>query len=181
MDKNTPCDVGGYGGPKILPMHKTVHWLANPLDYYIMSKVSPALPEDLDTGTIGVVARDAQGRLAAAHFNWGTCLGKCKDGSGTALWRERAYGLIERVAVSCTGQGEFFIKAAIAADISARMRYGNFSLKEASQGAIDDMGVQGGYGGVIALGTDGIPVFPYNSQGMRRGWIDKEGQIRVDV
>ena len=151
----------------------------NPLDYYVIKGVT-RLPEDLDTGTIGVVARGKDGGLAAATSTGGllgTMQGRVGDSPlpGAGVWAD------ERVAVSCTGQGEYFIKAAIAADISARMRYGSFSLKKAAQGAIDDMGVQGGYGGVIALGKTGVPVFPFNSMGMRRAWIDEGGEIKAEV
>ncbi len=150
-----------------------------PLEYYIIQGIT-RLPEDLDTGTIGVVARDAKGRLAAATSTGGL-LGKMQGRVGDSPLPGSGVWADERVAVSCTGQGEYFVKSAIAADISSRMRYGNFSLADAAQGAIDDMGALGGYGGVIALGVSGGPVFPYNAQGMRRGWIDKNGHIQIDV
>ncbi len=151
----------------------------NPLDYYVIKGVT-RLPEDLDTGTIGVVARGKDGGLAAATSTGGL-LGKMQGRVGDSPLPGAGVWADERVAVSCTGQGEYFIKAAIAADISARMRYGSFSLKKAAQGAIDDMGVQGGYGGVIALGKTGVPVFPFNSMGMRRAWIDEGGEIKAEV
>lgn len=151
----------------------------NPLDYYIVQGIT-RLPEDLDTGTIGVVARDINGRLAAATSTGGL-LGKMQGRVGDSPLPGAGCWADERVAVSCTGQGEYFIKAAIAADISARMRYGGYSLEAAASGAIHDMGVQGGYGGAIALGATGIATFPFNSTGMRRGWIDENGDICVSV
>lgn len=153
--------------------------ITNPLDYYIIQGVT-RLPEDLDTGTIGVVARDQHGHLAAATSTGGL-LGKMQGRVGDSPLPGAGVWADERTAVSCTGQGEYFIKAAIAADISARMRYGSFSLGEAAKGAIEDMGVQGGYGGVIAIGTTGQPVFPFNSQGMRRAWIDENGDIQANI
>ncbi len=153
--------------------------VTNPLDYYIIQGVT-RLPEDLDTGTIGVVARDSSGRLAAATSTGGL-LGKMQGRVGDSPLPGAGVWADERVAVSCTGQGEYFIKAAIAADISARIRYGGHSLGAAAGGAIKDMGVQGGYGGVIALGNSGQPVFPFNSQGMRRAWIDENGDVQAAV
>ncbi len=151
----------------------------SPLDYYIIQGVT-RLPEDLDTGTVGVVARDEKGCLAAATSTGGL-LGKMQGRVGDSPLPGAGCWADERVAVSCTGQGEYFIKAAIAADISARMRYGGYSAGAAAGGAIEDMGVQGGYGGVIALAQNGQPVFPFNSQGMRRAWIDENGDIQAAV
>jgi L-asparaginase/beta-aspartyl-peptidase (threonine type) len=151
----------------------------NPIEYYLVQGVS-RLPEELDTGTIGAVARDQNGNLAAATSTGGL-LGKMQGRvgdtplPGSGLWAD------ERVAVSCTGQGEYFIKTVAAADLSARMHYGDQSLDDAANGAIADMGVQGGYGGLIAIGKSGLPVFPFNAEGMRRAWIDENGEIQVDI
>ena len=178
MDKTPHVMLAGRGAENFAAAQNCTQ-VTNPLDYYIIQGIT-RLPEDLDTGTIGVVARDQNGHLAAATSTGGL-LGKMQGRVGDSPLPGAGVWADERVAVSCTGQGEYFIKAAIAADISARMRYGNFSLGEAAQGAIDDMGVQGGYGGVIALGRSGLPVFPFNSQGMRRAWIDETGHVQADV
>lgn len=177
--ENTPHVMLAGRGAENFASAQDCTQVINPLDYYIVQGIT-RLPEELDTGTIGVVVRDSQGRLAAATSTGGL-LGKMQGRVGDSPLPGAGVWADARVAVSCTGQGEYFIKAAIAADISARMRYGDYSLSDAAQGAIDDMGVQGGYGGVIALGTSGIPVFPFNSQGMRRGWIDECGKIQVTV
>lgn len=177
--ENTPHVMLAGRGAENFASAQNCTQVINPLDYYIVQGIT-RLPEDLDTGTIGVVVRDSQGHLAAATSTGGL-LGKMQGRVGDSPLPGAGVWADARVAVSCTGQGEYFIKAAIAADISARMRYGDYSLSDAAQGAIDDMGVQGGYGGVIALGTSGIPVFPFNSQGMRRGWIDGRGKIQVTV
>ncbi len=153
--------------------------IQNPLDYYIIQGVT-RLPEELDTGTIGVVARDQGGHLAAATSTGGL-LGKMQGRVGDSPLPGAGCWADERVAVSCTGQGEFFIKAAIAADISARMRYGGQALPEAAQGAIADMDAQGGYGGVMTLGITGKAVFVFNALGMRRAWSAENGAIEVAV
>ncbi len=151
----------------------------NPIVYYVVHGVS-RLPEDLDTGTIGVVARDQKGHLAAATSTGGL-MGKMQGRIGDSPLPGAGCWADERVAVSCTGQGEYFIKAAIAADISARMRYGGASVEDAASGAITDMEAQGGYGGVIALAKSGLPVFPFNAERMRRAWIDENGNVQVKV
>lgn len=150
-----------------------------PLEYYIIRGVT-RLPEDLDTGTIGVVARDSKGRLAAATSTGGL-LGKLAGRVGDSPLPGAGCWADERVAVSCTGQGEYFIKAATAADISARMAYAGTPLADAAKSALTDMKIQGGYGGVIALGKTAPPTTPYTSKGMRRAWIDANGDVRVDV
>lgn len=150
-----------------------------PLEYYIIRGVT-RLPHELDTGTIGVVARDDKGRLAAATSTGGL-LGKMAGRVGDSPLPGAGCWADERVAVSCTGQGEFFIKAATAADISARLAYAGTPLAEAAKGALADMKTQGGYGGVITIGKTGIPAMPYTSKGMRRAWLDEDGNVQVDV
>ncbi|MBL4854623.1 MAG: isoaspartyl peptidase/L-asparaginase [Robiginitomaculum sp.] len=150
-----------------------------PLEYYIIRGVT-RLPEDLDTGTIGVVARDHKGHLAAATSTGGL-LGKMAGRVGDSPLPGAGCWADGRVAVSCTGQGEYFIKAATAADISARMAYGGAALEDAAKAALADMKAQGGYGGVIALAKTGPPTTPYTSKGMRRAWFVGDGDLVVDV
>lgn len=151
----------------------------NPLEYYLVQGIS-RLPEELDTGTIGVVACDQNRNLAAATSTGGL-LGKMQGRVGDSPLPGSGVWVDEQVAVSCTGQGEYFIKSATAADLSARMRYADQNLDVAAKNAIADMGKQGGYGGLIAIGKSGLPVFPFNSEGMRRAWIGANGEIQVGV
>ncbi|MCF6274604.1 MAG: isoaspartyl peptidase/L-asparaginase [Robiginitomaculum sp.] len=151
----------------------------NPLEYYIIRGVT-RLPHELDTGTIGVVARDNKGRLAAATSTGGL-LGKMAGRVGDSPLPGAGCWADERVAISCPGQGEYFIKAATAADISARMAYAGTPLEDAAKAALADMKNQGGYGGIIALGKTGTPTMPYTAKGMRRAWIGADGAVRVDV
>ncbi len=152
-----------------------------PEAYYTpSSRASDAAPDTLAHGTVGVVARDAQGRLAAATSTGGVFKkrpGRVGDSAliGAGTWAD------ERVAVSCTGQGEFFMRAAVAADISARMRYGGQTLQQAADGALEDMRVQGGEGGLIAVDAQGALALPFTSAGMRRAWLDAEGAPQTDI
>jgi L-asparaginase / beta-aspartyl-peptidase len=166
-------------GAETFAAHQNCEAVEKPLEYYIIRGVT-RLPHELDTGTIGVVARDDKGRLAAATSTGGL-LGKMAGRVGDSPLPGAGCWADARVAVSCTGQGEYFIKAAVAADISARMAYAGTPLETSVKSALADMKKQGGYGGVIALGNTGHPTMPYTSKGMRRAWIDVDGDIRVEV
>jgi isoaspartyl peptidase/L-asparaginase-like protein (Ntn-hydrolase superfamily) len=118
---------------------------------------------DPDHGTVGAVALDSAGHLAAATSTGGVrgqLHGRVGDtpmiGAGT--WAD------EHVAVSCTGTGEQFIRAAAAHELSARVRHANAPLGEAAAAV-----VQGLDGGFIALGADGSSAMPFNTQLMYRG------------
>lgn len=135
---------------------------------------APAVPAGLTEprvghGTVGAVARDAAGRLAAATSTGGVTgqwAGRIGDtpvvGAGT--WAD------ERVAVSGTGIGEYFLRAALAHDVAARVRWTGAGLADAVRDAVaDDLVVPGGDGGVIAAASDGTLVLAYCSQAMLRG------------
>ncbi len=134
----------------------------------------------IPTGTVGAVALDVRGRLAAATSTGGTldkAWGRVGDtpiiGSGT--WAD------ERVAVSCTGQGEYFMRANAAADVSARVRYGGEGLADAVKGALDDVAYLGGEGGIIAIDGEGTVSGQFNSPGMKRAIVHADGTIEVAV
>lgn len=129
-------------------------------------------------GTVGAVVLDQYGDLAAATSTGGVkskTPGRVGDtpliGAGT--WAD------ERCAISCTGLGEYFIRAAAAADVSARIRYGGASLEDAVQGALDDVKHLGGEGGMIAVGADGTLIAGSNSGGLKRGLMDSDGRFEV--
>jgi len=118
-------------------------------------------------GTVGAVALDLKGGLAAATSTggvFGKRPGRVGDTPlpGAGVWAD------DEVAVSCTGVGEFFILTAAAFDVAARRRYIGASLQEACQGMIDSVGNLGGDGGVIAVNRAGEVAFVFNSPGMKR-------------
>lgn len=136
-------------------------------------------PGVLSHGTVGCCVLDARGRLAAATSTagvFGKMPGRVGDtplpGAGT--WAD------DRVAVSGTGQGEYFIRVAACARTAWRVAAGQ-SLEEAARAVIDEIGALGGDGGLIALDRDGRIADPYNSQGMKRAWLTVEGDIGVEV
>lgn len=120
-------------------------------------------------GTVGAVARDAAGRLAAATSTGGMTnkrpgrVGDCPVlGAGT--WADGT------VAISCTGTGEAFIRAAAAHEISARMRHLGETLEQACARVIGtDVPAAGGRGGLIAVDASGHAALPFNTEGMYRG------------
>ena len=129
-------------------------------------------------GTVGAVALDQYGDLAAATSTGGVLSktpGRIGDtpmiGAGT--WAD------ERCAVSCTGLGEYFIRANAAADVSARVRYGNQPFEAAVRGALDDVKRLGGNGGMIAVSASGDLAWGFNSSGLKRGLADSRGRFEV--
>lgn len=139
-------------------------------------------PDPADkTGTVGAVARDAQGHLAAATSTGGMTNkhpGRVGDtpliGAGT--WAED-----QSCAVSATGHGEFFMRSALAYDVHARMVYGRAGLDAACAGALGRVGELGGTGGLIAISRDGDIALSFNSEGMYRAWVGENGQLRVAI
>jgi L-asparaginase/beta-aspartyl-peptidase (threonine type) len=125
-------------------------------------------------GTIGAVARDKSGRLAAATSTGGIqgkMPGRVGDTPiiGAGCWAD------ERAAVSCTGHGEYFMRVNAAADVSARIAYAGQTLEQAASGVIDDVCKLGGYGGLIAVDARGNVATPFASQGMKRAWATSAG------
>lgn len=140
--------------------------------------------EDIDAeaaalahGTVGAVALDRQGGLAAATSTggvFGKRPGRVGDTPlpGAGVWADG------EVAVSCTGVGEYFILGATAYDVAARLRYGGQSLDEACQGAIARIGELGGDGGLIAVNRQGRVSFQFNSPGLKRA-VAGSGQVAM--
>lgn len=133
-------------------------------------------------GTVGAVARDEAGNLAAATSTGGLTnkqYGRVGDspiiGAGT-------YASNQTCAVSCTGFGEYFIRGVAAYDVSCLMAYGKKSLQEASRQVIHQhQSALGGDGGLIAVDRFGNMALPFNSAGMYRGWVQKGGEKQVKI
>ena len=131
-------------------------------------------------GTVGAVARDAQGHLAAATSTGGFNNKPAGRVGDTPIIGAGTYAMDGVCAVSCTGQGEVFIRCAAAYDLVARMRYANQTLAVAADALVFETLTAHGIGaGLIALGASGNPVAPFNTLGMYRGWITTEGELTV--
>lgn len=126
-------------------------------------------------GTVGAVALDVHGHLAAAtstggmtNKKWGRVGDTPLIGCGT--WADA------HCAVSATGWGEFFIRNAVAHDVAARIAYGGASLQDAADAVIMQVVPEsGGDGGAIAVDAQGNIALPFNTSGMYRGWIAADG------
>jgi beta-aspartyl-peptidase (threonine type) len=132
-------------------------------------------------GTVGAVALDAQGHIAAAtstggmtNQRWGRIGDSPVIGAGT--WAD------ERCGVSGTGWGEYYIRNAVAHDICARVAYRGDSLAAAAEEVVNRIvPAAGGDGGAIALDRDGHIAMPFNTSGMYRGWINPDGSRGVAI
>lgn len=138
--------------------------------------------KDRKFGTVGAVAVDQEGNIAAATSTGGMTnkrYGRVGDvpiiGAGT-------YADNETCAVSATGHGEYFIRTVVAHEIAAQMKYANKSLKESADDVVMNQLVEiGGEGGVIAIDKHGNITMPFNSAGMYRGYIRNKGEGKTFI
>ncbi|HFZ8995161.1 TPA: beta-aspartyl-peptidase [Citrobacter freundii] len=133
---------------------------------------SPApLNEGRKMGTVGAVARDSAGNLAAATSTGGMTNKLPGRVGDSPLVGAGCYANNASAAVSCTGTGEVFIRALAAYDITALMDYGGLSLAEACERVVmEKLPALGGSGGAIAIDREGNVALPFNSEGMYRAW-----------
>ena len=129
-------------------------------------------------GTVGCVALDGEGRLAAATSTagvngkpWGRVGDSPLIGAGT--WAD------DGVAVSCTGLGEAFIRASAASQLALRWRLAGQALAPAAQAVLDEVKALGGQGGLIAVDRSGSVVTPFNADFMARAVVDPDGNVRA--
>jgi beta-aspartyl-peptidase (threonine type) len=131
-------------------------------------------------GTVGAVARDAHGRVAAGTSTGGTMgqrRGRVGDSPliGCGTWAD------DRTAgISCTGDGEQIIRAAVAHEIDALMRHAGLGLVEACDAALASLEQLGGHGGLIAVSRDAIAA-RFNSESMTRAWRVGDGPVVTGV
>ena len=133
-------------------------------------------------GTVGAVALDSQGNLAAGTSTGGMTnkrFGRVGDSPiiGAGTWADN-----DTCAVSATGHGEYFIRLGVAQDIASRMKYQGRSVTRAGDEVIHEaLEAIGGTGGVIILDRRGNFATPFNTEGMYRGWVDDQGRITVRI
>jgi beta-aspartyl-peptidase (threonine type) len=122
-------------------------------------------------GTVGAVARDRRGNLAAGTSTGGMT-GKAPGRVGDApIIGAGTYAENATCAVSATGHGEFFIRYAAAFAIAARLRFTGQTLDQATRAVIDELAAAGGSGGVVAVDRDGALALPFSTAGMYRGYV----------
>src|SRR5688572_28719170 len=132
-------------------------------------------------GTVGAVACAQQGHLAAATSTGGMTNKKFGRVGDTALVGAGTYAEDTTCAVSCTGQGEFFMLGVTAYDVAARMKYKGVDLDTAANETLSRLTEIGGEGGFIAVDANGNVVLPFNCEGMYRGYITGESGVNVEV
>jgi beta-aspartyl-peptidase (threonine type) len=132
-------------------------------------------------GTVGAVALDQNGNLAAATSTGGTTNKRAGRVGDSPVIGAGTYANNATCAVSATGDGEYFIRATVGHDISALMEYHGMSLKEAAQTVLDKVAKLGGTGGLIAIDRQGNVALPFNTSGMYRGYVDPNGKFVVEI
>lgn len=133
-------------------------------------------------GTVGAVALDPQGRLAAATSTGGSTNKRWGRVGDTPIIGAGTYAG-SRCAVSCTGWGEYFIRNVVAYDISARMEYKGLSLVKAAHEVVMQLleEQEPSTGGVVALSREGDIAMPFNTPGMYRGYVGANGRSWVGI
>ncbi|MCB2112680.1 MAG: isoaspartyl peptidase/L-asparaginase [Parvularculaceae bacterium] len=172
METTPHVMLAGRGAENFCKAHGA-QFVDDPANYYtapIGVTQSEMLDNELGHGTVGAVALDASGRLAAATSTGGV-FGKLEGRVGDTPLIGAGAWADEYVAASCTGLGEYFILAGGAQDVASRVRYQGADLAQAAQGMIRDVAKQGGNGGVIAVSRDGEIAFAWNSNGMKRAGV----------
>ncbi|OGX90912.1 isoaspartyl peptidase/L-asparaginase family protein [Hymenobacter coccineus] len=142
---------------------------------------APAADPNWKKGTVGAVACDARGHLAAATSTGGmTNKRYARIGDtpliGAGTWADA------RCAISCTGHGEYFIRAVAAHDVACLMEYRGLSLAEATRVVVHDkLAPAGGEGGLIAVDALGNLALPFNSEGMYRATLTEQSEALVAI
>lgn len=140
-----------------------------------------AVNHDYKFGTVGAVALDKQGNLAAGTSTGGMTNKKYGRIGDAPIIGAGTYANNNSVAVSCTGWGEFYIRNVVAYDLFALMNYKGLSVDQAGKTVIKKVGDMGGDGGLIALDKNGNMAMPFNTDGMYRGAITKDGKIEIHI
>ncbi|HKX86052.1 MAG TPA: isoaspartyl peptidase/L-asparaginase [Flavobacterium sp.] len=137
--------------------------------------------KDSKFGTVGCVALDKHGNLAAGTSTGGMTNKKWNRVGDSPIIGAGTYANNKTCAVSSTGWGEFFIRSVVAYDISALVEYKKMKIHQATKEAIDKVANLGGDGGVIAMDNKGNISFEFNTTGMFRASIDKEGKLYTGI
>lgn len=131
-------------------------------------------------GTVGCVALDRNGNLAAGTSTGGMTNKRWNRLGDSPIIGAGTYADNQTCAVSCTGHGEFFIREAVAHDVSARMKYLGESVEEAANHIINKLADMGGDGGLIAVDKYGNVAMPFNTSGMYRAYVTpKKREVKI--
>ena len=146
------------------------------------TSVGPVENSDSKFGTVGAVALDMQGNMAAATSTGGMSNKKYGRVGDVPIIGAGTYANNTTCAISCTGWGEFFIRLVVAKSVSDLMEYKNLSLQKAAEEMIMKKVPQlGGDGGLIAVDKKGNIAMPFNTAGMYRGYIRSDGKAVIKI
>ena len=141
-----------------------------------------SVKKDSKFGTVGAVACDSFGNLAAATSTGGMTNKKWGRVGDSPMIGAGNYANNATCAVSCTGSGEYFIRGVVAYDVSCLMEYKGLSLAEAASEVIQHRIVKlGGDGGLVAVDAQGNIAMPFNTEGMYRGARKSTGEIEIKI
>lgn len=180
MEDGRHVMLAGEGAQTFVEAHG-LEIVADPTSYYGRHREAFA-PDESDAqarhGTVGAVALDQNGHLAAATSTGGLLNkvpGRVGDSPiiGAGTWAD------ELVAVSCTGAGEYFIRTCAAHTVSVHLQFRSASLDAAARAALDGVAELGGTGGLIAVDRTGRIAMPYNAAGMSRAAASAESEPEV--
>jgi len=151
-------------------------------DSYQLDHTDKAETGEKKFGTVGAVALDINGNIAAATSTGGMTNKKYGRVGDSPIIGAGTYANNKTCAVSCTGHGEFFIRAVVAYDISCLMEYKNMSLHDACNFVVKDKLVKfGGEGGLIAIDANANIELVFNSDGMYRAWKKNNDETQVRI
>ncbi|MCF3111903.1 isoaspartyl peptidase/L-asparaginase [Niabella sp. CC-SYL272] len=136
---------------------------------------------DYKLGTVGAVALDQEGNLAAGTSTGGMTNKKFGRIGDSPVIGAGTYAKNQTAAVSCTGWGEYFIRSVAAYDLSALMEYQNMPVAAAGEAVMKKIGALGGDGGLIALDQNGNAAMPFNTAGMYRAAITNDGKTEIYI
>ena len=142
----------------------------------LLARGSEAFDADIKYGTIGAVAVDDQGHVAAATSTGGLTAKRWGRIGDSPLIGSGTYADDRSAAVSATGLGEVFIRAAAAHELCARVRIGGESLQAALDGVLQEVRALGGNGGLIAVAPSGDAAWGFTTPGMYRGVAGPDGR-----
>ena len=138
--------------------------------------------KDSKFGTVGCAALDKNGNLAAGTSTGGMTNKKWGRIGDAPIIGAGTYANNKTAAISATGWGEFFIRGVVAYDISALMEYKEMSLAEAAKEVIQNKNPElGGSGGIIAIDHQGNVSMEFNTAGMYRAKMNKEGDLEIGI
>lgn len=147
-----------------------------------ISSTEEAFVQHQRYGTVGCVALDLEGNLAAGTSTGGMTNKKWNRIGDAPIIGAGTYANNATCAISATGWGEFFIRSVVAHDISALMEYKGLSIQEAAHTVIHDkVGGLGGDGGVVGIDSKGNVAMEMNTPGMYRAHMDAEGKLNVKI